>query len=122
MDEQQPYATWRQELEGELERARAELAETEADRERALFEVRAANNEKVEIAKGFARIMPRQVAGPLQGRRRGYEAGLDAKAGELTRLTNKATGLRQIIADRVLALEQLQIIAPADDDASEAAA
>jgi hypothetical protein len=116
-----PFSLWREELEGEIERARAELAEAESGKEAALFALRAANAEKAAIAKAFARLGHSQVAGPLQGRRRGYEAELDRNAAALTRANNCLIVLRTTLADRELALQQLEIIAPADDETSEAA-
>jgi hypothetical protein len=118
----QPFEDWRAEMEIALDTAREELSEAETDHERALLAVRANTAEKAAIAKAFAQLAPRQVAGALMGRRRGYETGLDAAGSDLTRATNRVAALRRQIADLEQGIEQLQVIAPPDDaDTSEAA-
>jgi hypothetical protein len=117
----EPFAIWHTELTEALAAARVELAEAEDAHAAALQAVRRANSEKAMLARSFAQLGNRQVAGSLAMRRRGFESGLDEATTALSRTTNQIAALRRQIQDYELALQQLDTIAPSDTDTSEAA-
>jgi hypothetical protein len=118
-----PFAQWHAELTEALEAARAELAVHEAERDQAQLDARAARADKAAVAKQFALIAPRQLAGALQIRRHGWDQRMAEAAGQLNRATNAIDATRRKVQDLEPGLTQLGQISPQPDDAdtSEAA-
>jgi hypothetical protein len=115
----QLFSQWRQEIEAALEASREELEAKLAERDAATLAVRGDRSDKEMVAKAFARIPPRQIAGALLSRRHGWEQGLGESAGTLLRINNAIAALRFKFADLEVGLTQLDQLSPQADEASD---